>query len=160
MIFFLWLWNHSYFYTVHWLIVFFFYQIFFIWIIVAGKFWLFYKKWFFVCVRNDYYLIFSWLIDSLFAQIWMSFLSIWIIEAGMLWAVLKKVIFFIIMKWWSFYIKSIAWFITCLVLFGISFHLNYCSAYVCCFLTRSDFFVWLWNDYYHIFSLLIDSLCA
>ena len=47
-----------------------------------------------------------------------------------------------------------------LVVYVVSFHLNYCSKYVFCYVTRSDYFVRLWNDYYLITSSLINCLLA
>ena len=53
------------------------------------------------------------------------------------------------------------WFLfTCLILYGISIHLNYCRLYGNDFFTRSDPFEWLWNGYYLISSSLIDRLLA
>ena len=40
----------------------------------------------------------------------------------------------------------------------LQLHLNYYSMFLCCFFTRSDYFVWLCNYYYLIFSSLIFSL--
>ena len=58
------------------------------------------------------------------------------------------------------YSQYIDWFFICSILYVVSFHFNYCSLYgISCF-TRSDYFVWLWNDYYFLFSSLIDSLLA
>ena len=68
--------------------------------------------------------------------------------------------FFMIETLLLFYIHTIDWFIPCLDLFVVSFHLNCCSWYDNGCLTRSDYFVWLWNNYYLISNLLIGLLLA
>ena len=45
-------------------------------------------------------------------------------------------------------------------LFVIYFYFNYCSLYVIGYFAGSDYFVWLWNDYYLISNSFIDSLLS
>ena len=66
----------------------------------------------------------------------------------------------VIVKELLFYIQFINWLYTCLNLYFVSFHLNYCSWCVVGCFTRSDYFVWLWNDYYFTFNSLITYLLA
>ena len=65
-----------------------------------------------------------------------------------------------IVTWLLYYIQSIDWLFTCFNMYIASCYLNYCSWYVCGCLTRSDYSVWLWDYYYHIFSSLINSILA
>ena len=72
----------------------------------------------------------------------------------------KKWILCMFVKWSLSYIQFIDWFFTCLDLYVISFHLNYCSVYDLGCLRRNKYFVWLWHDYYVISSSLINFLLA
>ena len=56
-----------------------------------------------------------------------------------------------IVKWLKSCIQFIVWLFACLDLLVIAFHLNYSSWYVTGCLTRSAYFVCLWNDHNHIF---------
>ena len=81
----------------------------------------------------------------------------WIIVAGMCMAVWGEVITFYDCKMINI-LYPIQWLIIYLLSFVRSvFLLNYCSWYTCSFFTRSDFFVGLWNYYYHISIWLIDN---
>ena len=86
-------------------------------------------------------------------------LFVCIIVAGMLLAVLQEVI--------SLYgcemiiiLYPVYWLILYFLidLYCVSFHLNYCSPYLCGCFTRNDFFVCFWTVHFYIFSSLIDSL--
>ena len=115
---------------------------------------------YYVWLWNNLYLIFSSLVQSLLAWICMLFLFIWTIVAGMLVAVLQAVIS-LYDSWMIIILYLVHWLIfTSFDLYMVSFHLNSCSQYVCGCFTRSDFIVWLWNDYHQIFSSLISLLLA
>ena len=84
--------------------------------------------------------------------------SNWIIVACMSLAVLREVITMYVCEM-IIVLYSVYWLILCL-LWSVwcFFHLNYRHWYVIGCSTRSDYFGWLWNDYYLISSSLIGSL--
>ena len=58
-------------------------------------------------------------------------------------------------------LNQVYWFFcTCFDLYVVSIHLNYCSGYNIGFLTRSNYFVWLWIHFYFISSSLIEPFLA
>ena len=59
-----------------------------------------------------------------------------------------------IVKWLLSYIQFIEWFFTCFDLYVFYFHFVNCRGYVIDCFTKSEFFVWLWNNYHFISSLL------
>ena len=103
----------------------------------------------------------DWFFTCLYLYV---FLSIWNIVAGISLIVLQEVITLYDCEI-IFILYSIHWLIFYLLrsLF-IFFFLHFCiivrSWYVIGCFTRSDPFVWLWNDYYFISSSLIDCLLA
>ena len=73
---------------------------------------------------------------------------------------IKRSIFFIFVPQQLSYINFINWLFSWLNLYVVSLRFNKYSWYVIGCFTRSDPFVWLWNDYYFISSSLIDCLLA
>ena len=62
--------------------------------------------------------------------------------------------------WLLYFIQLIEWFYNCLDICSIFLYLINCSWYAIGCFTRSDFFLWLWNDCYLVSRLFIDSLLA
>ena len=60
-------------------------------------------------------------------------------------AVLQEMISSCICELFIIVYHYIDWFFTCLVLYAVSFHVNYCRQYVTGCFTRSYYFVSLWN---------------
>ena len=88
------------------------------------------------------------------------FLSFELLKLVCYWMFYKKWLLCIILKWLLSFIRCIDWFFTCLDLYVVYSYLNSCSEYFIGFFTRSEYFVWLWNNCYLTSSSLIDSLLA
>ena len=85
--------------------------------------------------------------------------SIWIFVASMDWMFDKKWLRCRIVKSLLLFIQFLDWFCTCLGLYVVSFRFNYCRWYIRACFTRSNLFVWLWNDYYFISGYWLIFTC-
>ena len=93
-----------------------------------------------------------WLISELFRTVCFF---IWFIVARIIMTFLHKWMLCMFVKWFLSYIQFIDWFFICLDLYVVSFHLKYYSSYVIGCFTRSNYFEWLFFDFYPISSSLI-----
>ena len=124
----------------------------------VGSFHLNYCRWY---VRGYFYktwlsfMFVKWLLSYIHFIDW--YVSFWIFVVRLFLAMLQKVIplfdwemnILLYPFYWSilYLLSFVCYFLIWILLGGI---------FSRCF-TRFDFFVWLWNEYYFIFSLLIES---